>query len=167
MKRKSKIEIVFADDRPVVLYGLQSWFESSDRFRVSACVRNADKLLARLKTTSYDVIVLSCGMEGSPADDFAFLREMRAACPDTPVVVFTGGTNAHALAETQRAGAAGLVSMREGAGEFERVCERVLSGATGIVSARIAAYRDAAVSSDAAPDYCGESMSVTQLTVRV
>ncbi len=91
-------------------------------------------MLARLKTTSYDVIVLSCGMEGSPADDFAFLREVRLACPDTPVVVFTDATHAHTLAETQRAGAAGLVSMHEGAGEFERVCKRVLSGARGIVS---------------------------------
>ncbi|WP_250516120.1 response regulator [Caballeronia sp. INDeC2] len=169
MKREYKISIVVADDRPVVLYGLQSWFEEHERFRVTACVRNADQLLARLKAASHDMIVLGCGLEGSYAHDFAFLRELRRTFPATPVIVFTDKTDAHTLSDIQRAGASGLVSPREEARAFERVCERVLSGAEKIVSPRIASYCNAAgaaVSFDTAPDYGGLRPNVTQFIAR-
>jgi len=165
MKRKDKISIVVADDRPVVLYGLQRWFEAHERFRVTACVRNADQLLARLTAASYDVIVLGCGLEGSRADDFALLRELRRSFRETPVVVFTEETDAHTLFDMQHAGASGLVSPREEARAFERVCERVLSGAEKIVSPRIASCCNAAastVSFDASPDYDRVRVSVRQ-----
>jgi len=149
MKREDKIRIVVVDDRPVVLYGLQSWFESHERFRVTACVRSTEQLLARLRTTKYDVIVVSCIGEGPGADHAALLRELRLMCPATPVVAFTDEIAAGALADIQRAGAAGLVSTREEARTFERVCSRVLSGASNIVSPRIAGYFDAGDSRDA------------------
>jgi DNA-binding NarL/FixJ family response regulator len=170
MKRENKIRIVVADDRPVVLYGLQSWFESHERFQVSACVRTDDQLLARLNAAHYDVIVLSGGMEGSSADDFALLRALRRTFPKTPVVIFTAATGAQAIAAIRRAGATGLVSEREEARAFERVCERVLSGAHGVVSARIASYceaADAVDSSHAIPDYYGVRMRVRQFIARL
>ncbi|SAK51911.1 two-component system, response regulator [Caballeronia fortuita] len=170
MNRENKIKIVVADDRPVVLYGLQSWFESHERFSVSLCVRSTDQLLARLKIARYDLIVLSGGMEGAQADDFALLRALRDAYPQTPIVAFTDSTDAHVLADMQRAGAAGLVSMREEARAFERVCERVISGATEIVSPRIAACCDAAAAPawfDASPDYDLVRMSVRQFLARI
>lgn len=165
MKRTDKISIVVADDRPVVLYGLQSWFEAHERFRVTACVKNAGQLLARLKAAHHDVIVLGRGLEGSHADDFALLRQLRRSFPETPVVVFTEETDAHTLVDMQHAGASGLVSPREEARAFERVCERVLSGAEKIVSPRIASCCNAAGSTasfDAAPDYEPVRMSVRQ-----
>ncbi len=168
MKREDQIRMIVADDRPVVLYGVQGWFEAHERFRVTACVKSADQLLARLKAARYDVIVLGGSMQGSRTDDFALLRELRGALPDTPVVVFTNATDARTFADLQRAGAAGLVSTREEARTFERVCERVISGATQIVSPRIAAYCDAAAASfDAAPVYYGVHMSVRRFTARV
>jgi DNA-binding NarL/FixJ family response regulator len=170
MKREHKISIVVADDRPVVLYGLQSWFESHERFRVTACVKSADQLLARLRTASYDLIVLGCGLEGCHADDFALLRELRRTFPDTPVVIFTDETDPDALLDMQRAGASGLVSPRDEARAFERVCERVLSGAVKVLSPRIASCGDAtgaAVSFDAAPDYDGVRMSIRPFNSRL
>ncbi|SAK78212.1 two-component system, response regulator [Caballeronia pedi] len=169
MKREDKIKIVMADDRPVVLYGLQSWFESHERFQVAACVKTADQLFARLNAAHYDVIVLGSGLEGSRADDFALLRALRRTFPDTPVVVFTDETDAQALADMLRADAAGIVSAREEARAFERVCARVVSGAHEVVSQRIAGYRDAedaADSSEANPDYCGVRMNVRTFIAR-
>ncbi|BCQ28092.1 response regulator transcription factor (plasmid) [Caballeronia sp. NK8] len=169
MKREDKIKIVMADDRPVVLYGLQSWFESHERFQVTACLETADQLLTRLNAAHYDVIVLGSGLEGSRADDFALLRGLRRTFPDTPVVVFTDETDAQALADMRRAGAAGLVSAREEARAFERVCARVLSGVHEVVSQRIAGYcdtEDAPNSSDANPDYCGVRINVRTFIAR-
>ncbi|SAL82909.1 two-component system, response regulator [Caballeronia arvi] len=170
MMRESKIEIVIADDRPVVLYGLQSWFESHERIRVTACVRNTHQLVARLKSARYDLIVLSGGIEGSCADDFAPLRALRQAFPDTPVIAFTEATDSRTLAHIQRAGAAGLVSTRDEARVFERVCERVLCGAQGVASPRVASYCDEdarADSFDVSPDYRDVRLSVTRFIARV
>ncbi|SAK63868.1 two-component system, response regulator [Caballeronia catudaia] len=170
MMRENKIEIVFADDRPVVLYGLQSWFESHERIRVTACVRNTDQLVARLKSARYDLIVLSGGIEGSCANDFAPLRALRQAFPDTPVVTFTEATDSRTLTHMQRAGAAGLVSARDEARVFERVCERVLSGAQGAASPRVASYCDAgarAGSFCASPGYRDVRLRVTRFIARV
>ena len=156
MKRADKIRIVVADDRPIVLYGLQSWFESHERFSVAACVRNASQLFARLNSAKYDLIVLSSCIEGLRPDHVALLRELRQTFPDTPVVAFTNETAASRLADLQLAGAAGLISMREEARAFERVCDRVLSGASQVVSPRIAASCDAGEapgSFDVIPDY--------------
>jgi two-component system, NarL family, captular synthesis response regulator RcsB len=170
MKRENEIRIVVADDRPVVMYGLQGWFESHERIRVTACVRHADQLLARLASASYDLIVLGGGIEGSRADDFALLRTLRQTWPGTPVIAFTEETGARALAQLQSAGAAGLVSTREAASAFERVCTRVLSGAQQIVSPRIASQCEnaaAGASFDPALDYGGVRMSVRRIIAQV
>ncbi|SAK49770.1 two-component system, response regulator [Caballeronia temeraria] len=169
MKPECKISIVVADNRPVVLSGLQSWFESHERLRVAACVTAVDQLLPTLNAANYDVIVLSCAIAGSHAGCLSLLRELRRTFPDTPVVALTDEIDAHALADIQRAGAAGLVSMRENVREFERVYERALSGATQIVSPRIAAYCDpagATVSFDTAPNYHGVRVSVREFVAR-
>jgi DNA-binding NarL/FixJ family response regulator len=170
MMRENKIVIVVADDRPVVLYGLQSWFESHERIRVTACVRNNEQLVGRLKSARYDLIVLSGGIEGSCVDDFAPLRALRQAFPDTPVIAFTEATDSRTLAHIQRAGAAGLVSARDEARVFERVCERVLSGAQHVASPRVASYCDLhapATSFYASPGYRNVRLSVTRFIAQV
>ncbi|MCE4546302.1 MULTISPECIES: response regulator [unclassified Caballeronia] len=170
MMRENKIEIIVADDRPVVLYGLQSWFESHERIRITACVRSMDQLLGRLKSASFDLIVLSGGIEGSCADGFAPLRTLAQTFPAMPVIAFTEETDAHALARIQLAGAAGLVSTRDEARAFERVCERTLSGAKRVVSPRIASYCDALARPngfDAAADYRDVRVSVRKFIGQV
>ncbi|SAK46898.1 two-component system, response regulator [Caballeronia calidae] len=166
MMHEYKIRIVVADDRPVVLYGLQSWFESHERFQVTACVRNADQLFARLKAATYDLIVVGCGMEAPGAKDFAFMRALRQAFPDTPVVAFTEETGAPSLAALQRSGVSGIASTRDEARAFERVCERVLSGAKNVLSPRIAAWLgtlEALISAvDASPDYGATRIRIRQ-----
>ncbi|SPB15345.1 two-component system, response regulator [Caballeronia novacaledonica] len=169
MKNEYKISIVAADDRPVVLCGLQSWFEAHERFRVTAGVTNGGQLLATLKAASYDLIVLSGAQEGSRADDFALLRELRRSFPETPVVIITGETDARALFHMLDAGASGLGSPRENADVFERLCERALSGAQRIVTPHIASYCSAPgapVSFDAAADYGRVRVSVRQFIGR-
>ncbi|WP_061170899.1 response regulator [Caballeronia hypogeia] len=175
MTHDNKITIAVADDRPVVLRGLQSWLESDARFRVLSCARNAQQLLACLSSAGCDLIVLGCSVEAASADDFALLRELRHAYPETPVIALTDETRAVALAQIQRNGAAGLLSSHDKAHAFERVCDRVLSGARNVVSPCIAASLSATTSDDPAeesgrvnpgPDYSGARVSVTQFVAR-
>ncbi|SAK65415.1 two component LuxR family transcriptional regulator [Caballeronia ptereochthonis] len=167
--RAYKIRIVVAERRPVVLSGLQNWFGAHERFHIAACAGNGARLFAELASAEFDLIVLSGGIEGSEADDFALLRELRQICPDTPVVVLTDELDATALAAIQRAGASGVVSTLDEARAFERVCDRVLSGAKGIVSPLIAAFRqpaDAAPTAGSNPDYGNARVNIRQFVGR-
>ncbi|SAL56841.1 response regulator [Caballeronia peredens] len=174
-----KIRIVVAESRPVVMSGLQHWFGVHERFDLAAFAGDGARLLDALKSAECDLIVLSGGIEGSGGDDFALLRALRHEWPDTPVVVFTHERDAAALAAMQRAGASGLASVFDEARAFERVCERVLSGAKHVVSARIAACSqpaapqpDADVCADshsdaaASPDYGTTRMNIRQFVGR-
>lgn len=168
--RAYKIRIVVAESRPVVLSGLQNWLGADARFHIVACAANGAQLIAELKSAEIDLIVLSNGLEGSVADDLALLREARQMCPDAPVVVFTDERDPGALAAMQHAGAAGLVSVLDEARAFERVCDRVLSGAKNVISPNIAAccqpIDPAPAVADASPDYGNTRMHVRQFVGR-
>ncbi|WP_244829968.1 response regulator transcription factor [Caballeronia sp. TF1N1] len=155
-----KINIVIADDQPVVLLGLQSWFEARGRYRVAATARNAAQLFTKLERTGGDLIVMDCAFEGAPGGEFPLLRMVRERFPDVPVVAFTQETEPNTLFAMQEAGAAGIVSKCDEMREMERVCQRALSGATGIVSRRIAAYCNTARSFDINPSYRDVRVSV-------
>jgi DNA-binding NarL/FixJ family response regulator len=169
MMRAYKIRIIVAENRPVVLSGLQNWFGAHDRFHIAACARDRDQLIAALESADFDLIVVSGGIEGSGADDFALVRVLRHMRPDAPVVVLTGERDPAALASIQRAGAAGLASMLDEARAFERVCDRVLSGAQNVISPLVAACcrpADRAPVSDPGPHYGHTRVNIRQFVGR-
>lgn len=168
--RAYKIRIVVAESRPVVLSGLQNWLGADARFHIVACARNGAQLIAALESAEFDLIVLSNGIEGSEADDFALLRAVRQRCPAAPVVVFTDERDPGTLAAIQRAGATGLVNMLDEACAFERVRDRVLSGAKNVISPLIAACGQpvdpAPAVAEASPDYGNTRMHIKQFVGR-
>ena len=164
-----KISIAVAERRPIVLSGLQNWFGAHERFHIVACAESGPALLAALISANHDLIVLSGGAEGSEADDFALLRELRRALPDTPVVVLTDERDPRAIAAIVRGGALGLVSTLDDARAFERVCDRVLSGIKHVVAPAIAASlqsADPAPASGPSPDYGNGPVNVRQFVGR-
>ncbi|WP_250455051.1 response regulator [Caballeronia sp. ATUFL_M2_KS44] len=140
--RTEKIRLVVADGQPVIVAGLQNWFGARGRYCIAASASSTEQLLATLQDTTGDVIVIGGALDANaPAgdDSVELLCVLRQRYPETPVVVLTADTGARALRAMQRAGAAGIASTRDELREFGRICDRVLSGVTGLVSRRIAA----------------------------
>ncbi|WP_277188991.1 response regulator [Caballeronia sp. BR00000012568055] len=158
MTRTNKIKVVVASDQPVVLSGLQNWFDTHERYRVSVCAPNAELLLSRLEHAAGELIVMACTIDSS-SEAWPVMREARRRSPDAPIVVLTLQTDAHQLRAIHTAGAAGIVSKHDDVRELERVCSRVLSGMTQVMSKSVAALCDAARSFDGAA-YRGVRLTV-------
>ncbi|VXB00429.1 Response regulator receiver protein [Burkholderia sp. 8Y] len=142
MVRTDKIRLVVADEQPAIVLGLQSWFEARERYRVVASATGAQQLLLKLRDASSELVIVGCPLSldaRAAGDRFGILRALRECVPHTPIVALTRDTDPLAVRAMQRAGADGIASTRDELKDFGRVCERVLSGVTGVLSRRIAA----------------------------
>jgi two-component system, NarL family, captular synthesis response regulator RcsB len=150
MNLTEKISVFVADHRSAVLTGLHEWFDSQERYRVLGGADNLHPLFQTLSQQPCDLLVMSSELCG---DDFAVLRELKRCLPHVPIVVFTAITDGAALRTLQAAGATGVVSVLDEMKDFERVCSRVLSGAPGVMSQRIAGLCEGApvIAPDIAP----------------
>ncbi len=75
--------------------------------------------------------------------DFSLVRRLRRRHPEVPIVAYTMHTEPQALHALLDAGVAGIASTLDDFRDLERLCNRVLSGASSIVSKRIATCTDA------------------------
>jgi two-component system, NarL family, captular synthesis response regulator RcsB len=141
MNFTDKIKATLADPRLPVLRELHDWFASHERYCVVGCAQDAPALLDSLTRDRGDLVVAGSELLGA---DFDVLRELRRRHPDLPVVVYTSIADGRALRAMQLAGATGLIGANDGMRDFERVCSRVMSGATSVMSKRIAASCEAA-----------------------
>lgn len=165
--RTEKIRLVVADGQPVILAGLKNWFGARGRYGIAASASSTGQLLATLQHMTSDIIVIGGALDSdAPAgdDSVELLCVLRQRYPETPVVVLTADTDARTLRAMQRAGAAGIASTRDELREFARICDRVLSGVTGLVSRRIAACLE---SNDEPPVRQAFSATATYGDVRV
>jgi DNA-binding NarL/FixJ family response regulator len=154
MKNTNKISVVVATDQPVVLSGLENWFDARGRYRVSASASNAEQLLAKLERAASELIVMTCTIDAPPSanpangETWPVLREVWRRSPDARIVVLSSQTDPQQFRAMHAAGAAGIVSKHDDVRELDRVCSRVLSGMTQVMSKSVAALRDAARSFD-------------------
>jgi DNA-binding NarL/FixJ family response regulator len=151
MTRHTRIKVVIADGQPVVVSGLRRWFEARERFRVSASALDVAQLLDKMEHIGGDLVVMggtlggeagsasSAFADNTGTEDLALLRELKRRYPEVPLIALTQRSDAATLRAMQDAGAAGIVSSRDDMRELERICIRVLSGATRATSKRIAA----------------------------
>ncbi|WP_175945866.1 response regulator transcription factor [Caballeronia sp. BCC1704] len=142
MLRKDKIRVVVADEQPVIVLGLQTWFETRERYRVVASATVEEQLLSKLRDADGELVIVggALGAHTRPAADrFGILRKLRECAPHTPLVALIADSDPLAIRAMQRAGAHGIASTRDELKDLGRVCERVLSGVKGVISPRIAA----------------------------
>jgi DNA-binding NarL/FixJ family response regulator len=139
MMRIEKIRLVIADGQPAVLTGLQAWFEARGRYCIAASAKSAGQLLAQIEEATGDVIIIGDAL----GDSHEVLRALRERHPHTPVVVLTSEFDPRTLLAMQHAGARGIASTRDELRELGKMCDRVLSGAEGVVSRRIAGFLQA------------------------
>jgi len=101
------IDILLADDHPIVLDGLESLFALEEDFRVvGRCLRGGEVVPA-VQRHRPDVLVLDIQMPGM--DGMAVLRELHRERLDTKVVLLAAVFEEEQILEALRLGVRGLV----------------------------------------------------------
>ena len=101
------IQLVLADDHPIVLHGLQQLFERQRGFDVIGCCRSGADALEILRTRPVDVLVLDLRMPGlSGLDVLRAVSDEKIGCR---VVLLTAALRDADVTEVVQLGAKGVV----------------------------------------------------------
>jgi len=84
------LNVIIADDHPVVLAGVRAILRSSPQLRVAAEAKSVSEVYARLGDTACDVLVTDYSMPVvGEADGLSLISEIRRRYPLLPIVVLT------------------------------------------------------------------------------
>jgi DNA-binding NarL/FixJ family response regulator len=117
------IQLVLADDHPIILRGLEVLFCVEQDFQVQARCVNGEETLQAVRQYRPDVLVLDLHMPGK--DGLAVLREMRQETLPTRVVLLTAALDEDDVLEALRLGVRGVV-LKEMAPEMLVQCVRTV-----------------------------------------
>lgn len=101
------IRVVLADDRPLVLDGLEALLSVEDGMEVVARSRNGAEAIEAVARYGPDVLILDLRMPGG--DGLSVLRALHDAQSPTRVIVFAGAMGDRELVECLRLGVRGVV----------------------------------------------------------
>ncbi|HET7789435.1 MAG TPA: response regulator transcription factor [Gemmatimonadales bacterium] len=102
------IRVALADDHPVVRQGIRQILEDRGDVRVVAEAGSAEEILTRLAEVRADVVLLDIQMPGPGI--LELLRQLRAAHPETRVLVVSMHAEEQYATRVLKAGAAGYVT---------------------------------------------------------
>ncbi len=102
----SKLRILILDDEPIVCKRLKPAFQKIG-YEVEAFTDSASAL-ARLKETSFDIVITDLKMEG--VDGMQILTQAKQAAADTHVIIITGFATLDTAKESYRKGAFDFVA---------------------------------------------------------
>lgn len=84
------LNVIVADDHPVVLAGVRAVLKSVPQLQVAAEANSVNEAYARLADTACDVLVTDYSMpDAGGADGLALISEVRRRYPLMPIVVLT------------------------------------------------------------------------------
>lgn len=101
------IRIIVIDDHPLVQAGLKHVFSDTDDIVIADSAKNGTEALAALARDTFDVAILDISMPGKHGIEV--LRDIVAAYPRLPVLLYTRFPEENYAVRTLRAGAAGYL----------------------------------------------------------
>ncbi len=101
------IDLVLADDHPIVLTGLESILQAEKDFNIVARCLDGEQTLKAVRKFKPDILVLDIRMPGK--DGLSVLRDLRREQLTPGVVILTAEMDEEELAEAIRLGVRGLV----------------------------------------------------------
>ena len=114
------IPIALVDDHKMVVLGLRTLFHNRPEVEVVAFAHDASEALAACRSNHPRVAVLDVALEGSELDGFELCRRLHAELPGVEVVFYTGMDELGLARKAIDAGAQGVVSTGESAGDLLR-----------------------------------------------
>jgi two-component system, NarL family, nitrate/nitrite response regulator NarL len=120
------VRLVLADDRPLILDGLEHLFSSQQGYEVQARCKNGEEALAAVRRLRPDVLLLDLHMPGM--DGIAVAHALKAEAIPTRVVILTASLDEHEALDCMRLRVGGVV-LKDMASSLVLQCvEKVAAG---------------------------------------
>jgi two-component system nitrate/nitrite response regulator NarP len=120
------IELLLADDHPLLLRGLRQMFDEDERFRVIATAIDGERLLDAIERFDVDVVVMGWLMPF--LDGEGVLKRLREQARVPRVVVYSGLEDPSVPRRVMALGGAGFCSKRVAPEELRDVVAAVAAG---------------------------------------
>lgn len=117
-----------ADNQPVVLQGVKSFFKDNTHFEVAYQVQNLTDLLSILQTRNVDIVILDIELE-----NLSSIRDIKALLedfPDIKIVVFTLVSEKMYAPTAIKSGVSAYVSKNSSLKDLENTLVKVAEGRT-------------------------------------
>lgn len=122
----SPVRILCADDNEEILWALGAHFARTKGFKVVGSLSSAAGLVAAVKDTQPDILVLDLDMPGQ--SPLQALREINRSGAATRTVVFSGHLRRELVIQAMDAGAWGYVSKNDGEESLVAAIRAVMAG---------------------------------------
>ena len=126
MDNMSPVRILCVDDNEEILWALGAHFAQIEDLEVVGSLSSATELVAAVKNTRPDILVLDLDMPGqSPLEA---LRRVNRSGTQTRTVVFSGHLRRELVAQAMDAGAWGHVSKNDGEDSLVVAIRAIMAG---------------------------------------
>lgn len=122
---KSPINIVIADDHPVMLVALRHAFTVSG-FTVRATVSTVSEAVAEIIDPNIQIVVTDYAF-GHAGDGLLLISRMRRHRPDLGIIVYSMLTSPPVITDIMMAGANAFVPKTKGTDDLMRACRKFLA----------------------------------------
>lgn len=122
------ISISIADNQPVVMQGIKSFFKGHSKISVSDTIQNLKDLDYSLKKKAASILIIDIELEG--LHSINSLKKIIAENPETRLLIYTGASEKLFGATSLKAGAAGFISKKEPLDILEQALVSIAEGKT-------------------------------------
>ncbi len=121
-------KVCIADNLPVVIQGIKSYFKDNSQFEISSHASNLKDLLDALQLRKIDILLMDIELEGVSS-----IRDIKALIKDfssTKIVIFSSVSEKMYAPTAIKAGVSAYVSKNSTLKELESVLKKVTEGKT-------------------------------------
>ncbi|GGH20234.1 DNA-binding response regulator [Dyadobacter endophyticus] len=122
------IQIIIAEDHPLILAGIQFLLMKHKPEAVITCTSDFDKTIAMLGRRQFELLIMDINLPGG--DKVSMLHSVRLRQPDLPVLVCSSYDEQLYAVPFIKAGANGYISKTAINDDFTKAVDQVLSGRT-------------------------------------
>jgi len=124
------IEILIADDHPIIREGLKQILKISPDIVIKGEASNGDEVLKLLRNNKYDLILLDLSLPKK--NGIEVLKEIRKKLPKLPILILSIHSDEHFIIEALRSGASGYITKDSIPEELILAIKNVYNGQTYI-----------------------------------
>ncbi|MBP1706526.1 MAG: response regulator with a DNA-binding domain [Chloroflexi bacterium] len=120
------LEILIADDHPVVRQGIMRIIEDMPDMKVGGEAENGSEVLGKIREKDYDLVLLDISMPGS--EGLEVIREIKKLKPHLPVLILTIHPEKYYGLRMLQAGASGYLTKQNAPFELIEAIRKVSQG---------------------------------------